>query len=99
MRALAERLREGLAALPGVTVRDRGGEKCAIVTFDAKTRRALEIRDALRGRSINVSVTTVASTRLDMESRGLEEMVRASVHCYNTEDEVERFCRELATLL
>jgi cysteine desulfurase/selenocysteine lyase len=99
VRALAELLREGLAMLPGVTVRDQGGEKCAIVTFDAQTRRAPEIRDALRGRSINVSVTTVTSTRLDMESRGLEDMVRASVHCYNTEEEVERFCRELATFL
>jgi cysteine desulfurase / selenocysteine lyase len=99
VRTLAKLLREGLATLPGVTVRDRGGEKCAIVTFDAKARRAPEIRDALRGRSINVSVTTVTSTRLDMESRGLEDMVRASVHCYNTEEEVKRFCRELATLL
>jgi cysteine desulfurase / selenocysteine lyase len=99
VRALAELLREGLAMLPGVTVRDQGGEKCAIVTFDAQTRRAPEIRDALRGRSINVSVTTVTSTRLDMESRGLEDMVRASVHCYNTEEEVERFCRELAAFL
>jgi len=99
VRTLAARLREGLSALPSVTVRDQGGEKCAIVTFDAKTRRASEIRDALRGRSVNVSVTTVTSTRLDMESRGLEEMVRASVHYYNTEEEVDRFCREVAALL
>jgi selenocysteine lyase/cysteine desulfurase len=97
--ALAERLRKGLSALPGVTVRDRGRERCGIVTFDLRSRGALEIRDALLGRGVNVSVTTVTSTRLDMEARGLEALVRASVHYYNTEDEVDRFCRELLTLL
>jgi selenocysteine lyase/cysteine desulfurase len=97
--ALAARLRAGLGALPGVTVRDRGRERCGIVTFDARTSSPQAIRDTLRGRGINVSVTAVTSTRLDMEARGLEAMVRASVHYYNTEDEVERFCRELGSLL
>ena len=72
---------------------------CAIVTFDTSSRDPLEIRDTLRTRGINVSVTTVTSTRLDMEARGLEAMVRASVHYYNTEAEVDRFCAEVRRLV
>ena len=97
--ALAERLRRGLAELPGVSVRDQGSLKCGIVTFDSTARSPEAIQQALRTRGINVSVTTTTSTRLDMDARGLRAMVRASVHYYNTEDEVDRFCRELRSLL
>ena len=97
--ALAERLRSGLADVPGVTLRDQGGSKCGIVTFDAARPSPAEVKQTLRARGINVSVTTTTSTRLDMDARGLTEMVRASVHYYNTEDEVDVFCREVRALL
>jgi selenocysteine lyase/cysteine desulfurase len=48
------------------------------------------LKDFLRQRQINVSVTSLSSTRIDMESRGLDSMVRASVHYYNTEEELDR---------
>jgi selenocysteine lyase/cysteine desulfurase len=93
--ALASTLRERLAAMPEVTVRDIGAEKCAIVTFTAKGRHPEEIKSTLAGQHINVTVTTTPSSRLDMEARGLTSMVRASVHYYNTEEEIERFCEAL----
>jgi selenocysteine lyase/cysteine desulfurase len=37
-------------------------------------------------------------TRLDFESRRLPPMIRASVHCFNTTDEVDRFCETLVAL-
>jgi selenocysteine lyase/cysteine desulfurase len=95
---LAALLRDRLRASPGIRVHDLGPDPCAIVTFDAASRDPVAIRDALRARGVNVSVTTAASTRLDMEARGLVSLVRASVHYYNTEEEIDRFCDELRRL-
>jgi selenocysteine lyase/cysteine desulfurase len=98
VRRLAERLREGLVALPGVRVHDLGRERCGIVSFTAP-RPAPDLQRALAAQGINVSVSSVASTRLDMEARGLERVVRASPHYYNSEAEIDRFGDALAALL
>jgi cysteine desulfurase / selenocysteine lyase len=91
VRALADLLRGRLAAMPGVTVQDLGVERCGIVTFTVEGMEPLDIKKALAAESINVSASALPSTRLDMEARGLGRVVRASVHYYNSEDEVERF--------
>ncbi|MEE8330306.1 MAG: aminotransferase class V-fold PLP-dependent enzyme, partial [Acidimicrobiia bacterium] len=88
---LAGALRERLSELRSVTVRDIGGEKCGIVTFTHERRDAEDVVAGLRDQAMNASVTTPASTLLDATSRGLPNMVRASVHYYNTEKEVARF--------
>jgi selenocysteine lyase/cysteine desulfurase len=45
----------------------------------------------LRERGINSSVSRAPSTQLDMHGRGLDALVRAGVHYYNSEEEVARF--------
>jgi selenocysteine lyase/cysteine desulfurase len=97
--ALADSLRTRLSELPGVTVHDLGRERCGIVTFAVAGHATKDLRQALLKQQINVSVSTTDSTRLDMEARRLTELVRASVHYYNTEEEIERFCATLATLV
>jgi selenocysteine lyase/cysteine desulfurase len=92
VRSLAELLRTGLAAITGVTARDIGAERCGIVTFTLDDVPANEVQRRLATQAINVTVSTIASTRFDMEARGLDAVVRASVHYYNDETEVERFC-------
>lgn len=92
---LAAALRARLAVVPGVMLTDRGAELCGIVTFTKEGAPAPSIRRQLAARRINVSVSPVTSARLDLESRGLTELVRASVHYYNTEDEIDRFCTAL----
>ena len=92
---LASMLRRELAAMPGVTVRDIGAEKCAIVTFTVEGRDPEDIKRSLLQQRINVTVPLTPAARLDMEARGLTSMVRASVHYYNTEDEIRRFCSAL----
>jgi selenocysteine lyase/cysteine desulfurase len=96
--SLAEDLRRRLGALPRVTVRDMGAERCGIVSFTVDGQDPDAISRALAGCRINTSVSRLTSTRLDMEGRGLDAVVRASVHYYNTEAEVEEFCAVLAAL-
>jgi selenocysteine lyase/cysteine desulfurase len=98
VQTLAAGLRTGLADIPGVTVRDIGAEQCGIVTFTADGLGAQEIQRALAARAMNVTVSTVSSTRFDMEARGLNEVVRASVHYYNDEAEIERFCETVRAM-
>ena len=92
---LAEQLRQMLANIPGVTVRDLPGSgsqpRCGIVTFTHDALAAGAIVAAMHERGMNVRVTGIGSTRIDMEQRGLTAMVRASVHYYNTEEEIGRF--------
>ena len=98
VKNLAYMLRSQLSPLPGVIVRDRGVTQCGIVTFTVEDKDPEEIRLALSRQHINVSVTRRESTLLDMDARGLETMVRASVHYFNSEEEVERFCRAVEVL-
>jgi len=99
IRSLAKTLRDGLSAIPGVRVRDLGEERCGIVTFTAEGKTPEVIQGALAEKSIHVSVSPRAFTLFDMDKRGLASVVRASLHYYNTEDEVERFCSAVEDLL
>ncbi|WP_342238792.1 aminotransferase class V-fold PLP-dependent enzyme [Inquilinus sp. OTU3971] len=95
-RALAERLRHGLSALPGVTVRDKGAERSAIVSFTKADEPAEALHRRLREAGINTSVTRRRSTMFDMTDRGLDAMLRASPHYYNSEAEIDRFVAVVA---
>lgn len=98
IRGLAERMRRELAAIPGCTIRDLGRERCGIVTLTLEGLPAPAIAEALAGEGINTSVSTLGSTRLDMAGRGLDAVLRASVHCYNTEEEVDRLAEAVHRL-
>ena len=90
--ALATGLRARLASVPGVIVRDVGAERCGIVTFTKTGRDPGAIKQALLAQRINVHVSAAGDSRLEVESRDVSGVVRASVHYYNTEDEMGRLC-------
>ena len=96
---LADTLRERLDTITGVTLQDQGRKQCGIVTFTVEGVASNVVKERLAVHGINVWTSPCRSTRLDMEARGLEEVVRASVHYYNTEDEIERLCRAVAQLI
>lgn len=99
VRDLAYTLRTQLSTIPGIIVHDRGVNQCGIVTFTFEGKDPGEIKRALALQQINVTVTNRNSTLLDLSERGLTSMVRASVHYYNSEDEIERFCQAIEMLL
>lgn len=99
LRELADGLRVRLAKLGGVTLTDLGMVKGAIVTFAVKDADHTALKMALREQGINVSVSTQFSSRLDLQGRGLRDVMRASVHVYNTEDELDRFAAALDSLI
>jgi cysteine desulfurase/selenocysteine lyase len=95
---LAKHFREKLSDIKGVTVHDLGKVQCGIVTFTVDRFKADEIRDTLRKNKINVSVSLLEYARLDLEARQLPSLVRASVHYFNTEKEIEIFCDFISKL-
>lgn len=98
LRELGANLRSQIAEINGVTVHDKGPERGGIVTFSCADHDAVTVRDALFAEKINTSTTGASSARLDFDHRGLTGVVRASVHYYNSEEEVERFVASLAAL-
>jgi selenocysteine lyase/cysteine desulfurase len=98
VKTLAADLRTRLQDIRGVTVTDLGAEKCGIVTFTVAGKEPLEIRRLLTAHHINVWSSVLESTRIDMEARNLPSVVRASVHYYNTLEEIIHFCQTLESV-
>ncbi len=93
--ALADELRAALGALPGVEVHDQGLRRCGIVTFTVAGVPAADVKARLAAQRINTSVTSAASAQYDLPARHLDEMVRASVHYYNTSSEIHHLVAAL----
>ena len=98
LRALADKAREALSNIPGITVQDIGAEKGGMVTFSHERLTAEEIKSALASKQINVSTSSIGSTRFDMERRQLPTLIRASFHYYNDEDELNSFIAAINNL-
>ena len=69
--------------------------RSGIVTFTKEDEQPRSIEARLRAANINVSVSSKSSAQLDFGRRGLSQVVRASVHYFNTEEEIGVFCRAL----
>ena len=100
IQEVASRLRERLVQIDGLTVRDSGLVKSGIVTFtlDGFESKDIERVLAMQPRRINVATSTFRSTMLDMQARGLREVVRTSVHAYNTEQDIEVVAQAIEAL-
>jgi selenocysteine lyase/cysteine desulfurase len=99
VRALAESLRSGLSAIGGVHVTDTGTNRSGIVIFRHERVSSASLAEQLGSKNISVFMRPQFETRLDEKLSAQGDLVRASIHYYNTEAEVERFCAALADLV
>ena len=99
IQELAAHVRRSIEAVPQASVRDLGQQRGGIVTIELAGVDAFAVRDALRARSINVSVTTDESAPIDMDRRGIDEMLRVSVHAFNTTEEIDLFASSLRDVM
>ncbi len=84
--ALRTRLTEEVA---DAEVHDLGSQKCGIVTFSLGGRDLIEVNRSLQEEEIVISVQPMHSALLDTVGRDLPPLIRASVHYFNTHDELD----------
>ena len=96
---LATQLRNALAGIPGVQLQDRGTKTCNIITFSITGKEAAATKQYFRDKGINIYTTTKGSAVLDFAEKGVEWVVRASPHYYNTENEIDIFIEAVKALL
>ncbi|MFD4553988.1 N-methyl-L-tryptophan oxidase [Streptomyces sp. NPDC058469] len=89
LATLAGSLRQRLAALPRVHVTDPPAAGGAIVTFVIDGLDASEVQRQLTYRRVHLIAVPAGHGRWDMDHRGLTKVVRASVHVYNDEDDLD----------
>jgi cysteine desulfurase / selenocysteine lyase len=95
IKNLSSKLRCSLGYISGVQLHDLGENKCGIITFTIDGIPSEKLYKRLSKLKINTSVSISEYARLDMEERNLKSILRASVHYYNTEKEIEKFCNEI----
>jgi len=95
VKYLGNLMRRELRGIDGVVVHDIGDEQCGIVTFSVNGVESAAVKAKLAAKQINVSVSLDKSTLIYMQKNKLASVVRASVHYYNTEREIEVFITEL----
>jgi cysteine desulfurase/selenocysteine lyase len=95
---LAGLMRRQLKDLDGITVHDSGDQQCGIVTFSVDGMDSALVKSELATNQINVSVGKAISTLIYMNKNQLNTIVRASVHYYNTEEEIREMCSVLASI-
>ncbi len=98
IRELGQVCRQLLAEVPAITVQDRGRHLGGIVTFSVRGRTADEICQYLLAHHVHVSVSSGSGGLVDFQARGIQSLVRASVHYFNTVGDIRQMVRLLARL-
>lgn len=95
---LADRLRTGLAAIPGIRLADPPGSSSAIVTFTRDGQAPRDTVRELRAAAFHLVSVPASHGQWDLGRRGLASVVRASVHVYNDAADVDALLAQLSRL-
>ncbi|MET7334599.1 aminotransferase class V-fold PLP-dependent enzyme [Nonomuraea sp. NPDC005650] len=96
--ALAARLRDRLAGIPGLRLLDRGTRLAALVTFEIEGRRPQPFKEAMDAKGINSALSFREFAQYDFGDKDVEWALRLSPHYYNTEEEVDRVAAAVGEL-
>lgn len=99
VKLLAGIIRNALSTIEGVKIFDRGAENGSSVTFHvAHSRPGYLVKEFLR-RKINVAASYRAYGLIDFDEKGVDWVIRASPHYYNTLSEIEFFIEALKEII
>ena len=97
--SLATYFRDALQTIQNIDVRDTGLCQSGIVTFTCKTFSAEQVKNSLSKQGINVSIVVASSSLPDLEERKINEVIRASVHYFNTKEEIDKVINTMRKLM
>ena len=84
-----------LSELQGIRVLEKSHHRSGIITFTKDNIDAKILRNELQRRNINVSVCKQQNAQLDLGMELPGDVARASLHYYNTQQEVSEFLHAL----
>lgn len=96
---LGNLFREKLSSLNKVKVRDLGINPSGIVTFSVENKPSYDLVSSLRQRGINTTGVPLERARIDFGPKGIKDVVRASIHYFNTKEEIDQFIENLSSLI
>jgi selenocysteine lyase/cysteine desulfurase len=96
--ALAARLRDRLATIPGVRVLDRGPRLAALVTFEVAGWQPQPFKASMDAHGINSALSFRDFAQFDFGDKNVDWCLRLSPHYYNTEEEVDHVAAAVADL-
>ena len=98
IKQLSLNLREKLSGLTDIKILEKSNNCSGIVTFTKASISATDLKDGLQKKGINISAVKQRNARLDLGKESTGDINRASLHYYNSEQEISEFIKELTKL-
>jgi cysteine desulfurase / selenocysteine lyase len=88
--AKSHAIRQALAHIPNVQLRDIGVAQSGLVSFTFDHCNAKLAQARLNAQGVEVALNGLAFTPLDLQARGLTDILRASAHTTTTDADIDR---------
>lgn len=92
---LSAYFRRKLREISKIELTDLGENQCGIITFRLGNSKNEHLINYLKKNNLNFTVIPIRRTWNDFERRNIENVIRTSIHYYNTEEEIDKLCELL----